>query len=158
MLRELSTCIIKQFNDQEILKKNLERKQAKPHIPINIVQEPTFDLDKPVFCYFCPEIHMAYRSYIEKFRNGSRYVTNATVRQCYFRNNFFIKSEEKMNHDISVCAATEGITYYFDNAKITTSICAMYLLLSISILRQLQEMLVFLCENVCSQLLYDSVF
>ena len=80
--------------------------------------EPTFDLDKPVFCYFCPEMHMACRSYIEKFRNGSRYVINATVRQCYFCNNFFVKSEEKRNHHISVCAAKEGITYYFDNATI----------------------------------------
>lgn len=82
-------------------------KEITPYIPIDIVYEPTFDLDKPVFCYFCPQIHLAYRSYIEKLRNGSRYITNATVRQCHFCNNFFDKSEEKMNHRISVFAAKE---------------------------------------------------
>ena len=115
MLRELSTCTIRKFNGYEILKKNLEKKETKPHYSIDIL---VIILDKPLFCYFCPEIHVAYRSYIEKFRNGSKYVTNASVRQCHYSNNFFVKSEEKMKHHISFCAAKEGISYFFDNAKI----------------------------------------
>ena len=90
MLRELSTCAIRKYNGYNILKKDLEKKEAKPHYPIDIVYEPIHDLDKPVFCYFCPEIHLAYRSYIEKLRNGSKYVTNASVRQCHYCNIFFV--------------------------------------------------------------------
>ena len=116
MLRELSTCAIRTFNGYEIIKRNLEQKEVQPYIPI--VYELTFGLGKPVFCCFCPEIHLAYRTYVEKFRIGSKYVCHTTARQCYYCNNYFVKSEEKMNQHISVCAAKVGITYSFDNAKI----------------------------------------
>lgn len=117
-LRELSTCAIKKFNDYEILKKDLERNEHVPYTPIDVVYEPTFHLDKPVYCYFCPQIHLAYRAGTEKFRRGSKYIDHTTARQCHYCNHYFVKSEEKMNYHMSVCAAKAGVTYSFDNAKI----------------------------------------
>ena len=113
MLRELSTCAIRKLNGW-----NLEWKEVQPYIPIDIVYEPTFDLDKPVFFNFCPVILLACRIYVEKFRNGSKYICHTTARQSYYCNNYFVKSEEKMNQHISVYAAKVKITYSFDNAKI----------------------------------------
>ena len=71
-----------------------------------------------MFFYFCPEILLTCRTYVEKFRNGSKYVCHTTARQSYYCNNYFVKSEEKINQHISVCATKVGITYSFDNAKI----------------------------------------
>ena len=118
MRRELSTCAIRKFNGCELLRKDLERKEFQPLISIDIVYEPTIDLKKAVFCYFCPQKHLAFRTGVEKFRKGEKYMHHAGARQCHYCNNYFVKSEEKMNHNLSVFAATAGVTYSFDNGKI----------------------------------------
>ena len=79
-------------------KKDLQRKESQHFDPLDIVYEPNFDLQTPVFCYFCPEIHKAYKSYVEQKRNGKSYVSNITVRQCHYCNNCFGKTDEKMKH------------------------------------------------------------
>lgn len=63
--RELSTRIMKKFNGYEIIKNSLEKNEQQHYEPIDIVYKPTFDPETPVFCYFCPEINRAYRTYIE---------------------------------------------------------------------------------------------
>ena len=45
-------------------------------------------------------------------------MSHATVRQCHYCDNYFVKTEEKMNVHLSVCAARAGVTYSFDNGKI----------------------------------------
>ena len=116
--RELSACIIKKFNGYNMIKKSLEKKEKKEFKPIDVTYEPNFDKETPVLCYFAPKIHLAYRSHIRLFKKGVEKVCNRTVRQCHYCDNFFAKTEEKMNHHISVCSAKEGFNYSFDNAEI----------------------------------------
>ena len=54
MRRELSTCAIRKFNVNELLKKDLEKKEFQSFILIDIVYETTIDTKKPIVCYFCP--------------------------------------------------------------------------------------------------------
>ena len=65
-------------------------------IPIHVVYEPIYDETIPVPCYFTSKIHLAYRSYIGHFDKGKEQVSNRMVRQCYYRQNFFVKNEEHM--------------------------------------------------------------
>ena len=116
--RELSACVIRKFNGYEILRKDLQRKESKNFKPIDITYEPSFERDVPVLCHFAPQIHLAYRSYIGLFKNGVEKISNRTVKQCHYCDNFFAKTDEKMNQHISVCSAKQGITYSFDNAQI----------------------------------------
>ena len=58
--RNLSACVLKKFDGYEVLRKDLQRKESIDFIPINMVYEPSFDLNVPVVCYFCPKIHLAY--------------------------------------------------------------------------------------------------
>ena len=92
-MRELSTCVIREFNGYEMLKKDLEKTERTHHDPIDIVYQPTFDPNTPVFCYFCLEIHKAYRAYIERSQKSTRY-SSMTVRQSHYCN-FFLENLQK---------------------------------------------------------------
>ena len=43
---------------------------------------------------------------------------NRTVRQCHYCQNFFAKNYDQMQKHLSICPATGGITYSFDNSQI----------------------------------------
>ena len=72
----------------------------------------------PLPCYFTNKVHLAYRVYVGKYVKGDKKLGHLTVRQCSYCENIFTKSQENMGHHIKVCAAKEGITYYFDNGDI----------------------------------------
>ena len=67
--RNLSVCVIRKFNGFEILRKDLARKESVRNNHIDIVYKPDLDTTTPVLCYFCPSIHLGFRSYIGKFDN-----------------------------------------------------------------------------------------
>ena len=58
--RNLSACIVKKFDSYETLIKDLGRKESLDFIPVDILYEPSFELDVPDLCYFYPNIHLAY--------------------------------------------------------------------------------------------------
>ena len=96
MRKELSSSAIRKFNGYDLLKNNLQKKEATDFIPIDIVYEPTLDKEKLILCYFSPNIFSAFHTRIEKMKNGKRVINYTTVRKCHYCNNFFIKSAEKM--------------------------------------------------------------
>ena len=106
MRKELSACAIQKFNGYEL---NGERQD---YIPIDIVCEPTLDTTKPIFCFFAPSISLG------SLGGGKRYISHTGALQCHYCNNYFIKSPEKMQKHLSVCAGKAGFTFYFDNGKI----------------------------------------
>ena len=87
-------------------------------IPIEVVYEPIYDETIPAPCYFTSQIHLAYRSYVGHFDKGKVLVSNRTVHQRCYCQNFFVKSKERMEKHLSICSAKEGITYAFDNGQI----------------------------------------
>ena len=87
-------------------------------IPINIVYEPIYDENIPVPCFFTYQIYLAYRSYVRRFEKGKELISNRVVRQCYYCGNFFAKNDESMKKHMSICVASVGITYSFDNGQI----------------------------------------
>ena len=86
--RNLSACVFKKLDGYEVLRKDLQRKESAEFIPIDIVYEPSFDLNVPVLCYFCSNIHLAYQSFILIFKNGKEKIANRTVRQCHYCNDY----------------------------------------------------------------------
>ena len=118
MTRNLSACVLEKFSGYEIIRNKLSREEKIDFIAIDIVYGPSFDKDKPVLCYFSPNIHLAYKSYIVKFEKGKEKVINRTVRQCHYCKHYFGKNQENMQKHLSICAAKEGITYSFDNSQI----------------------------------------
>ena len=114
----MSSWIIEKFNGHEIIKNNLSHQEKIDFRPIDIVYEPSFDESTPVVCNFTPKINLAYKSYMGKMVKGEEKVYNRTIRQCYYCQNYFSKSNEAFQKHLSFCAAKEGITYSFDNAQI----------------------------------------
>lgn len=79
-------------------------------MPIDVVSEPVSKETDDIFCYFSKETHLAYRSYISRNgKNGEQKIKHPTVRQCYYCEDFFAKSEENLAKHMKVCASQEGI-------------------------------------------------
>ena len=111
--------MIQKINGYDLLRPKLQYFEKKDLLPIDIVYEPSLDVDKPIYCYFAPEFHAAFSTCYDKVVRGSkkRLNTNST-RQCPYCNNFFIKSNKKMKEHISCCTGQTGFNFSFDNGKI----------------------------------------
>lgn len=119
MRAELSACVIQKFNGYDLLRTGLDRNEKKNLIPLDIVYEPTLDKNKPIFCYFAPKICLAFQTCYDRIiRSTKKFVNSSAAKQCLYCNNFFIKSEEKMQEHISCCAGQAGFQFSFDNGKI----------------------------------------
>ena len=118
MGRELSACAIQKFNGYEILRKHLNNGEWQNFIPIDVVYEPTLDTTKPIYCIFAPYISLGFHTSFEKIRQGKKYISHTAPRQCHYCSNYFIKSTERMQKHLSVCAEKAGFTFSFDNRKI----------------------------------------
>ena len=116
--RELSTCIIQKFNGYELLWNHLNSIERRDFIQIDIVYEHTLDEKNNIECFFTLKNVLGYRSTIEKSRKGGKIFNHTNAKQCHYCNNFFIKSDEKMKHHLSICAGKAGYTFSFDNGKI----------------------------------------
>ena len=57
---------------------------------IDIVYEPVGNENELVICYFTGNINLAYRSYVNKKVKGEDKISNLTVRQCHYFENFFV--------------------------------------------------------------------
>ena len=64
--------------------------------PISIAYEPSYMKKFMSFVFFTDQIYMAYRSYIGQFEKGEERITNRTVKQCYYCENFFVKNDLNM--------------------------------------------------------------
>ena len=74
--------------------------------------------NKNTECFFALEIHLGFRTSIEKSKNGEKVLNHTPAKQCHYCNNCFIKSNEKMKKHLSVCSGKAGFTFSFDNGKI----------------------------------------
>ena len=112
---ELSACVIEKFNGYEFLRSHLQSKEKIFFIPIDIVYEPTFNDEKPIKYFFAPEISFGFYTSIEKTRKGKITTEHRKPRKCHY---FLLKSTEKMEKHLSVCAGKARFIYNFDNWKI----------------------------------------
>lgn len=88
---------------------------------IDIIYEPVSKETDDIFCYFSKETHLVYRSYISrKGRNGEQKINHPTVRQCYYCQDFFAKSEENVEKHMKVRASQEGVLYTLENNKLVS--------------------------------------
>ena len=118
MRRALSSCTIQKFNGYELIRNKLQHKELSDFTPIDIVYKPTLDVEKPILCYFAPQIFLSFHTGIKKMQNGKKIMNHTTARQCHYCSNYFVKSAEKMKKHLSVCAGRAGFIYSFDNRKI----------------------------------------
>lgn len=100
------------------MRNQLQHFEKKDLSPIDIVYEPTLDTKKPILCFYALEIYMAYQTCYEKMRMGGKINVSSTARQCPYRNNFFIKTAEKMEKHISCCSGQADSNFSFDNGKV----------------------------------------
>lgn len=100
------------------MRNQLQYFEKKDLSPIDIVYEPTLDTKKPILCFYALEIYMAYQTCYEKMRMGGKINVSSTARQCPYRNNFFIKTAEKMEKHISCCSGQADSNFSFDNGKV----------------------------------------
>ena len=65
------------------------------------------------------EIHLAFNTSYDKFVRGSKKKVKCNnTKQCPYCNNFFMKTEKKMQDHINSCAGQAGFSFSFDNGKI----------------------------------------
>ena len=62
--------------------------------------------------------HLVFTLPLKKNKGGKIYISHTRTRQCHCCSNYFIKSPEKMQKHLSVCAGKAGFTFNFDNGKI----------------------------------------
>ena len=119
MRAELSACVIQKFNGYDLLRAYLKYSEKKNLIPIDIVFEPTLNTEKPIECFFADEIHLAFNSSYDKFVRGSKKKIKCNnTKQCLYCNNFFMKTEKKMQEHVNSCSGQAGFSVSFDNGKI----------------------------------------
>ena len=118
MKKELSACIIEKLNGYELLRNQLQFKDRKKFVSIDVVYEPTLNDKKTIECFYAPEISLGYYVTRDKLRKGKKETEDKKARQCHYCNNFFVKSVEKMEKQLSCCPGKAGFTYSFDNGKI----------------------------------------
>ena len=118
MKRELSTCIIQKFNGYELLRNHLNSRERKIFNAIDIVYDPTLNDEKPMKCFFAPEICLGFYTSYEKMRKGKKVTDHTKARQCHYCNNYFVKSSEKMEKHLSCCKGKAGFTFSFEYGKI----------------------------------------
>ena len=100
--RDLFSSIIETFNGYELIKNDLKGKEKEDFQTIDIFYEPVGNENELLIHYFTGNIHLAYRSYVNKKVKGEDKISNLTARQCHY----------------FVCVAKEGIVYTFENGKI----------------------------------------
>ena len=104
MKAELSSCVLQKFNRYDFLRNEIVYSEKKNLLPLDIVYEPTQDKTKSIY---------------DKFQKGKKkFIKCSTAKQCRYCNNFFVKSEKKMQEHTSCCAGQAGFSYSFDNDKI----------------------------------------
>ena len=118
MKRELSACVILKFSGYSFLRQTFRFEEKKDLIPINIVHEPTLNDQKPIECFFAPEIEKAYCTSFEVERRGKKSLSHRNAKQCCYFEKKFVKSKEKMEKHLTVCSGKIEINYVFDNGKI----------------------------------------
>ena len=119
MKSELSACVIQKFNGYDLLRVGLSQDEKVDIRPLDIVYEPTQDINEPIYCYFAPKIHLAFHTIYERMMNGKKInVNGSSTEQWPFCENFFIKSDKKMEEHILCCSGKAGINYSFDNGKL----------------------------------------
>ena len=77
--RELSSCAIQKFNGYELLRNHLQQRKAKDFKLIDIVYEPTLDVNKPISCFYAPNIFLGFHAGVEKMQKGKK---NNKPRRC----------------------------------------------------------------------------
>ena len=96
MKAELSSCALQKFNGYNFLRNEMAHFEKKNLLHLDIVYEPTQDKTAPIYCFFAPQIHLAFQSFYNKFEKGQKISRNcSSAKQCPYCNNFFIKSEKK---------------------------------------------------------------
>ena len=116
--RNLSACVVEKFNGYETIRNDLAKKDKREFKAIDTVYDPSCEKDNPVLCYFTPNIHLAYKNYVGHMEKGREKTYNRSVKQCHYCQNYFLKSVDKMQKHLSIYAAKEGVTYFFDNGQI----------------------------------------
>ena len=56
MKKQLTACVISKFNGYNLLRQSLRFEEKKDLIPSNVVYEPTLNDQKPIECFFVPDI------------------------------------------------------------------------------------------------------
>ena len=92
-----------------MVRQTLTSKEKVDIIPVDIVHEATYDENIPVPWAFTDQIHLAYKSYVGHLKREK----SALIVE--FLNN--VKTKHLWKKHLSICAAREGITYAFDNAR-----------------------------------------
>ena len=72
MKRELSACTIQKFNGYDLLRNKLQYFEKGDLVPIDIVYKPTLDIEKPILCFFAPEITLAYQTCYDRMESGQK--------------------------------------------------------------------------------------
>ena len=116
--RDFSFSIIENFHGYKLIIKDLKSKEKEDFQTIDIVYEPVGNENELVICCFTDNIHLAYRNFVNKKEKGEDKISNLTVKQCHYCENFFVKTKDAMEKYKKVCAVKEGIVYTFENGKI----------------------------------------
>ena len=96
--RSFSSSVLEKFNGYEMIRNDLMVNKKVEVIPTDIVYELIYDKTVPVPCYFTSAIHLAYRSYSSNFDKGREIIRHRTFYQCYYCQNFFLKSKENLKN------------------------------------------------------------
>ena len=99
VIRGLSSCVVKKFNGYEIMKKSLQHKEKKHFEPVDIVYESV------IKCFFTDNLHLAFRSYIDKKQKGYYRLLHPPARQCYYCDNYFTCSKNEFSKHVKIARA-----------------------------------------------------
>ena len=74
--------------------------------------------NKSIDCFFASKIYLGFRTTVKKSRKGGSVLNHTHAKQCHCCNNYFVKSNKKMEKYLACSSGKAGFTFSFDNGKI----------------------------------------
>ena len=89
MKKQLTACVISKFNGYNLLRQSFRFEEKKDLIPINVVYEPTLNDQKPIECFFVPDIEKVCYTSFEVERHRKKSLSDGNAKQCWYCEKFF---------------------------------------------------------------------
>ena len=99
------------------LRTTFEKRKKKKFEFLHIAYGPVLD-GSSINCFFTNDLHLPFRSYVDKKFKGEYKLQHPATRQCHYCENYFAISKNEFVKHVKRCYSIEGIIYSFDYNKI----------------------------------------
>ena len=115
-MKELASCLSPKYNGFQIVKNSFCKLQRREFQLVDIIYEPTKNIEILPVCYYTDNMSNAYTTLYSEDKKTRRAFS---LYECYYCNKFF-KIKKKAENHLKVCSGKPGIVYNFCSQTLTS--------------------------------------